>query len=99
MRRIGVRCLIGCWWALPEGNEAVYQEAIGEVGRCPRERPGPGPDAARIANVAIGEEATESKVVGARRDPESVEAEAVSQATEVEFPFAAVDLVIGIIVM
>ena len=40
--------------------------AIGQVGRCPRERPGPGPDTARIANVAIGDVAAESMMEGAR---------------------------------
>ena len=72
---------------------------MGEVGRCPRERPGPGPDAALIASMVIGEEAAESKVVGDRRDSESVGAEAVSRATEVEFPFAAVDPVAGVMVI
>ena len=56
---------------------------MGEVGR---ERPGPGRNATLIANVAIGEEAAKSKVVGAMGDPESVGAEAVSRVTEVALP-------------
>ena len=43
--------------------------AIGEEGRCPRERPGPGPEAARMASIAIGDVAAESRMEGARGDP------------------------------
>ena len=50
-----------------------------------------------MASVAIGEEAAESIMAGARGDPESVGADALRPVTEVEFPFAAVDLVVGII--
>ena len=50
-------------------------EAIGEMGRCPRGRPGPGPDAVRMASVAIGDVAADSRMEGARRDPELVGAE------------------------
>ena len=38
-------------------------------------------------------------MAGARGDPESVGAEALRPVTEVEFPFAAVDLVVGIMVL
>ena len=51
------------------GDRAV---AIGEERRCPRERPGPGPEAARMASVAIGDVTAESRMEGARGDPELV---------------------------
>ena len=44
------------------GDRAV---AIEEVGRCPRERPGPGPDAVRMASVAIEGVAAETRMEGA----------------------------------
>ena len=42
---------------------------MGEGERCPRERPGPGPEAARMASVAIGDVAAESMNVGVRGEP------------------------------
>ena len=73
-------------------------EVIGEVGCCPLERPGPGPDAALVASVAIGDIAAESRREGARGDPELVGAETSRVVAEVEFPFAAVDLVVAFMV-
>ena len=69
-----------------------------EVRRCPRERPGPGPEAARVHSAPIGQEGAEPRAVGAGGDPTSTEAEVVGRATEVEFSFSAVDLVVGIMV-
>ena len=60
----GAKC---CMWR--GGGWAV---AMGEVGRCPRKPPGPGPDTARMASVAIGDVAAESRMEGARGDPELV---------------------------
>ena len=42
---------------------------MGEGERCPRERPGPGPEAARLVSVAIGDVAAESLNVGVRAEP------------------------------
>ena len=70
--------------------------AIGEVGRCPRERPGPGPDAVRIASVAIGDAAAESRMESAGEDPELVGGGASAVVTEM-IPFA-VDLVVAMTV-
>ena len=66
---------------------------MGKVGGCSRERSGPGSNAARMDNVPIGEEIAEPRTVGAGGDTE-----AVSRATEEEFPFAAVNLVVGVTV-
>ena len=57
----GAKC---CMWGVR--GRAV---AMGEGGRCPRERPGPGPEAARMASVAIGDVVAES-MKGVRGDPE-----------------------------
>ena len=65
------------------GGRAV---AIGEEGRCPRERPGPGPEAARMASVAIGDVAAESRMEGAREDPELVGGGAPEVIVEVVCP-------------
>ena len=43
--------------------------AMGEGERCPQERPGPGPEAARMTSVAIGDVAAESLNVGVRGEP------------------------------
>ena len=80
------------------GEGGGKAKAMGEVGRCPRESPGPGTDAALIVSVAIGEVAAESRMMGVRGDPKSVGAETLRVATEIEFLFAAVDLVVGIMV-
>ena len=42
---------------------------MGEGGRCPRERPGPGPEAARMASVVIGDVAAESMNVEVKGEP------------------------------
>ena len=42
---------------------------MGEGERCPRERPGHGPEAARMASVAIGDVAAGSMNVGVRGEP------------------------------
>ena len=42
---------------------------MGEGGRCPRERPGPGPEAVRMASVAIGDVAAESWNVEVKGEP------------------------------
>ena len=84
----GAKC---CMWGV--GHRAV---AIGEIGRCPRERPGPGPDAARMASVAIGDVAAESRMEGVGEDPELVGGGASEVVTEV-IPFA-VDLVVAMMV-
>ena len=42
---------------------------MGEGGRCPRERLGPGPEAARMVSVAIGDVAVESTNVEVRGEP------------------------------
>ena len=84
------------------GDRAV---AIGEVGRCPRECPGPGPEAARMASVAIEDVAAESRMECARGDPELVgggDPELVGGGAsevvaEVVFPFA-IDLVVAMMV-
>ena len=87
----------------PEGGQVLHAGggdravAIVEVGRCPRERPGLGPDAARRASVAIGDVAAESRMEGARGDPELVGGGASEVVAEV-FPFVVVDLVIIIMV-
>ena len=47
-----------CMWGGRDGAEAM-----GEGGPCPRERPAPGPEAARMASVAIGDVAVESMYV------------------------------------
>ena len=50
-------------------------------------------------SVPIGEEVAEPRAGGAGGNPTSTEAEVVSRATEeVDFSFATVDLVVGIIV-
>ena len=51
------------------GDRAV---AMGEVGRCSRKRPDPGPDTARMASVAIGDVAAESRMEGDKGDLELV---------------------------
>ena len=76
------------------GDRAV---AIGEIGRCPRERPGPGPDAVRMASVAIGDAAAEPKMEGAGEDPELIGGGASEVVTEM-IPFA-VDLVVAMMVL
>ena len=75
------------------GDRAV---AIGEIGRCPRERPGPGLDAVRMASVAIGDAAAEPKMEGAGEDPELIGGGASEVVTEI-IPFA-IDLVVAMIV-
>ena len=70
--------------------------AMGKVGRCPRERPGPGPDAVRMASVAIGDVAAESRMESAGEDPELFGGWASEVVTEV-IPFA-VDRVVAIVV-
>ena len=82
-----------CMW---KGGGRV--EATREVGRCPRERRGPGPEAARMNSVPIDKKVTEPGAVGARRDSASAGADAVSRATEVEVPFAAVYFSVDIMV-
>ena len=67
--------------------------AVGEVRRCPRERPGPGPDAVRMASVAIGDVAAESRMKGSGEDPELLGGGASEVVTEV-LPFA-VDLLVA----
>ena len=47
-----------CMWGGRDGAEAM-----GEGGPCPRKRPAPGPEAARMASVAIGDVAVESMYV------------------------------------
>ena len=69
---------------------------MGEVGRCPRERPGPGPDAVRMANVAIGDVAAESRMEGAVEDAELFGG-GVSEVVMEVIPFA-VDLVVAMMV-
>ena len=44
-----------CMWGGRDGAAAM-----GEGGRCPREHPAPGSEAARMASVAIGDVAAES---------------------------------------
>ena len=82
-----------CVWG---GDRA---EAIGEVGRCLLEHPGPSPDAVLVASVAIGDVAAESRREVARGNPELVGAETSRVVAEGEFPFAAVDLVLAIMVL
>ena len=53
-----------CMWAGRDGAAAM-----GEGGRCPRERPAPGPEVARIASVATGDVAAESMNVEVRGEP------------------------------
>ena len=54
------RWAIFCMWGGGGG------EAMGEVERCPRERPGPGPEAAQMASVPMGEEVAKPRPVDAR---------------------------------
>ena len=63
--------------------------AMEEVGRCPRERPSPSPDTARMASAAIGDVAAESRMKGVRGDSELIGGEASEVVAEV-FPFAVV---------
>ena len=72
------------------GDRAV---AIGEVGRGPRERSGPGPDAVRMASVAIGDVAAESRMEGTGEDPELLGGGASEVVTEMIL--FAVDLVVA----
>ena len=69
---------------------------MGKVGRCPRERPDPGPDAVRMASVAIGDVAAESRMEGAVEDAEIFGGGVSEVVTEV-IPFA-VDLVVAMVV-
>ena len=71
--------------------------AIGEEGRCPRERPGPGPEAARMASIAIGDVAAESRMEGSWGDPGLVGRGAPEVVAEVVYPMA-VELVVAIMV-
>ena len=71
-----------CMWGGRDGAAAM-----GEGGPCPRERPAPGPEAARMASLAIGDVAAESMnvVVGEPGFAARKEAEVVAG---VPFPLA-----------
>ena len=87
----------------PEGGQVLHvgggdrAVAIGGVERSPRERAGPGPDAARMASATIEDVAVESRMEGTRGDPELVGGGASEVVAKV-FPFAGVDLVVAIMV-
>ena len=55
-------------------------EATGELGRFPRERPSPGPEAARIEEVFTGEVVAKTVTVGTGGDPASTVAGALGCA-------------------
>ena len=76
------------------GGRAVV---IGEEGRCPRECPGSGPEAARMASAAIGDVAAESMMEGVRGNPEFAGGGAPEVVAEVVCPLA-IDLVVAILV-
>ena len=80
------------------GGRGGSVEAMREAGRCSPERPGLGSKVARTDIVPIGEEVAVLRAIGTGGDPASAVAMAVNRATEVEFPFAPVDLVVGIMV-
>ena len=62
---------------------------MGEVGRCPPERPGLGPKVARMDSVPIGEEVAEPRAIGAGGNPASALAMAVNRTTASGVPFRA----------
>ena len=78
-----------CMWAGGDGTAAM-----GEVGRCPRERPAPGPEAARIASVAIGDVAAESMDVEVRGEPGLAAGEGAEVAAGVPFSLAVARVVV-----
>ena len=57
---------------------------MGELERCPRERPGPEPEIARKARVPTGEVGAESKPAGAAEKPCPAGAEAVRRVASAE---------------
>ena len=77
-----------CMWGGRDG--AV---AMGEGGPCPRERPAPGPEAARMASVAIGDVAAESVnvVVG---EPGFAAGKGAEVVAGVPFPLAMARVVV-----
>ena len=85
----------------PEGGQVLHvgggdrAVAIGEEGRCPQERPGPGPEATRMASVAIGDVVAESMMEGVRGDLELTGGGAPEVVAEVVCPLA-VDLMVAI---
>ena len=64
---------------------------MGELGRCPRERPGPEPEAARRERLLTGEVVAQSVAVGAGGDPSPAEVEAVRSVAKVELLSVTVD--------
>ena len=87
----GAKC---CMWGGGGGEDRA--EAIGEVGRCPQEPPGLGPNAVRMASVAIRDVAVESRMEGAGEDSELVGGGA-SEVVTVMIPFV-IDLVVAMMV-
>ena len=78
-----------CMWGGREGAAAM-----GEGGRCPRERPGPGPEAVRMASVAIGDVAAESMNMEVRGEPGLAAGEGAEVVAGVPFPLAVALVVV-----
>ena len=68
-----------CMWA---GGGTVG--GMGEVGRCPRKRPGPEPETARRDRAPTGEVVAESRPVGGSEEPCPAGAEAARRIAEGE---------------
>ena len=82
----GAKC---CIWG---GRDRAV--AMGEGGRCPQERPGPGPEAARMASVAIEDVAPQSMKEGGKGDPEFAGGGAPEVVAEVACPLAVALVVV-----
>ena len=73
------RCARDCVWA---GRGMVG--GMGGLERCPRERPGPGPEIARSARVPTGEVGVESRLARVAEEPCPAGAEAPRRVAAVE---------------
>ena len=78
-----------CMWGGRDGAEAM-----GEGGPCPRERPAPGSEGARMASVTIGDVAVESMYVEVRGEPGLAAGEGAEVAAGVPFPLAVARVVV-----